>query len=633
MSPPATRPVNVLLVMADQMRADCLQAVNPRIKTPNIQRLVDRGILFTRAYAPTPVCLPCRTSVLTGQYPSTHGAMHNECTLPRDHPSTIAAEFTRAGYYTHVIGKSHFNSMHDPASPEGTPHVFNHEFFRGWHGPWYGYTHADISVGHSTERVAASMHYGAWLADRGVDIERYFGTTGYADHGPWDLPEEHHASTWVADTAIAAIDRSLAAGQPFFLSVNFPDPHNPCMVPEPWASMYDPDAIPVHGFVEGEREAFASKPPFYAEIVSPGGWHPSDPDLPGSCNVSSLRWTPREVQENAAAYYGMVSLLDKHLGRVLDKIEAEGLLDSTLVIFTADHGDFLGDHGMWWKSLVGFEEAMHVPLVASWPGHLPRGATSDALHSLVDLPATILSLAGLPVPRSYEGIDQRAGWEDPARAIRNHVVVEERPYDTPFTLRVIITPAHKLCFYAHRPYGELYDMQADPRQLRNLWDDPACQPLKLELIGKLLSHEVTKRSPEPNATPRFLASLPPGVDSRHGFFMHHGKLVAGAGDVLAMLVPASRFGTSLIEVPLAEILEDVTGARVSIETGTVPVGRTGTLEVSKDGRLSLVAAGRVVVTLAELLGGTAGNDVVIAGWPVPAVDGVRSFAIRVVTVG
>ncbi len=635
MKPPGT-PTNVILITADQMRADCIQAVNPHVKTPNIQRLVDNGILFKRSYAPTPVCLPCRSSLVTGQYPSTHGAMHNECTLPKEYPSSVASEFTKAGYYTHIIGKSHLNSMHDQASPEGSPHVFNYGYFRKWHGPWYGFTNADISVGHSTEGVAASMHYRAWLIDHGVDIKRYFGNTAYTAYGAWDLPEEFHASKWIADVTIQAIDRSIALKQPFFLSVNFPDPHNPCMVPEPWASMYDPDKIPRHGFAPGEPESFDQKPGFYKEIVSRAGaygWHPGDGDIGGSCNVSSLDWSPRQVQENAAAYYGMVSLMDKYIGKILDKLVQCGLADDTLIIFTADHGDFLGDHGMWWKSLVGFEEAMHVPLVASHPVRLPRGKRSDALHSSVDLPATMLSFAGLPVPRTFEGVDQRAAWEDPPRAIRKSVIVEERPYDKPFTLRVIINDTFKLCFYANKQYGELYNMKSDPTQLHNLWDDPAHLHVKLEMVCALLSGEITKHVPQPNATPRLLALLPPGASKRPGFFLHHGRLEASDGDALAMRISATHFGTNLIDVPMVEIIEELIGHHLSIKTSNSLQVFSGWLEASGASSLALAMDDGQIVSLATILDDIIGNDVSIAGWKEKELDGKNFFTLYIHVVG
>jgi uncharacterized sulfatase len=192
--PAMSRPPNLLLIIADQLRYDCLGVVNDRIRTPNLDRLAASGMQLSRAYPPTPVCLPCRASIITGQYPSTHGAMHNHSALPEDHAPSLGAHFTRAGYYTHFIGKSHLSSCHDPLSRESAPFILHRDYFRRWHGPWYGFEWADLAIGHTVERHAHGMHYGAWLADRGVDVDRHFGHHDYDAFGVWDLPEEHHTT-------------------------------------------------------------------------------------------------------------------------------------------------------------------------------------------------------------------------------------------------------------------------------------------------------------------------------------------------------------------------------------------------------------------------------------------------------
>jgi arylsulfatase A-like enzyme len=489
---------NILLILADQMRADCLGAVNPAIRTPALDQIAREGVLFTRAYAPTPVCLPCRASLVSGTYPSSNRATHNHAPLARGSVPFLPEILARAGYYTHIIGKSHLTSCHDPASFESAPNIHNRRFFRNWHGPWYGFERADISIGHTTELHACGMHYGVWLEERGVDASRFFGRTAYEAYGAWDLPEEHHSSRWTADVTIDAIRRAAGEGRPFYIWANFQDPHNPCMVPRPWAGMYSPDDVPRFGFKPGEPECFAGKPPFYTEILGqPGPYRarPSDPGLKGAGNVSRLDWTAREVRENAACYYGMVSLMDAHVGRVMAALDEMGLRDDTLVVFSADHGDMLGDHGLWWKSLTCYEEMMRVPMIVSRPGTLPRGARSEAIQNLVDLPATFLRAAGLEPPVEYEGADELPSWLDPSRAVREDTVVEERPYDTDFNMRVLVTPTHKLAFYAHRDYGELYDVEADPDQVRNLWADPACRDLRERLVMRLLSLEMNRRRP------------------------------------------------------------------------------------------------------------------------------------------
>ena len=493
-------PPNILLILSDQQRCDTLGVLNPKIKTPNLDRIAREGMLFERAYAPTPVCLPCRASVITGQYPSRHGATHNETQLLQTHSPLISTTLRKRGYYTHMAGKSHLSSCHDPMGAESAPHIHNRGYFRNWHGPWYGFEYADISIGHSTEAHACGMHYGVWLEDRGIDPEKYFARTAYDDFGAWDLPEEHHNSTWVADVTIEAMTRAAGRGQPFFIWANFADPHNPCMVPEPWAGMYDPESIPTFGFKPGEPASFASKPPFYMEILERSGPYaarPADPGLPGAGNVSHLGYTQAQTQRNAAAYYGMVSLMDKHIGRILDALDKSGEADNTLVVFASDHGDLLGDHGMWWKSLVCFDESMRVPMLARFPDRIPAGSRCRGFQSLIDLFPTFCDFTGVRTPRSCEGVSQREVWLGAKLAARADVIVEERPYSTDFTQRFIVTDTHKLGFYADRPYGELYDIVNDPDHIHNLWDDPRHREIKEKLIARILSHEINKGLPTP----------------------------------------------------------------------------------------------------------------------------------------
>lgn len=491
-------PTNILFLMSDQQRWDTLGVLNDAIKTPNLDRLAREGTLFERCYAPTPVCLPCRASFITGQYASTHGATWNHAGLPEDYPNLLPDSFRARGYYTHMIGKSHLTPCHDPCSKESAPFIHHREYYRRWHGPWYGFEHADIAIGHSTEKHACGMHYGAWLEDKGVDTSKYFGKTKYEQYGAWDLPEEYHNSAWTAEAVIKAMASAQKRGQPFLIWANFQDPHNPCMVPEPWASMYDPDKIPTFGFKPGEPESFANKPPFYKEVLQQPGEYackPSDKGLRGAGNVSSLAWSQRQVQENAAAYYGMVSLMDKYIGNILAALDRMGLADDTLVVFGSDHGDYLGDHGMFWKSLTVFEESIRVPLIARLPGRVRSGARTAAFTSLVDLFPTFCDFAGLPIPRACEGVSQRRVWEGAADKVREDVVIEERPYNTDFNQRILVTDRYKLAFYANRPWGELYDVQADPHNVNNLWNDPAYRDVQAGMIARILSHEMNKHVP------------------------------------------------------------------------------------------------------------------------------------------
>lgn len=499
----ADRP-NVLFLLSDQQRADTLGVQNPAIQTPHLDRLADAGTIFNRAYPPTPVCLPCRGALISGQYPSSNRAMHNHAPLRKEAFPTLPGLLSATGYRTHMIGKSHLNSCHTPGSPEAHPRIHDRAFWRQWQGPWYGFEQATLSIGHSTEKHACGMHYGVFLEENGIDPKDFFGHTPYEGYGAWDLPEEVHSSKWMADVAIDSIEKSRQDQRPFFLTVNFQDPHNPCYVPEPWASMYDPEKIPRFGFKEGEPASFETKPAFYREILQTSGPYAgqfSDPAISGAWNASHFDWEPRQIQENAAHYYGMISLMDKHIGRILDALDASGQRENTIVVFASDHGDFLGDHGLWWKEIFAFEEGTRVPMIVSWPGRIPSGAQSAALQNLVDLPTTFLTAATGRSHPYFEGVNQLPCWTGEVEKVRSQTVVEARTHDGPFNQRMLITDTHKLAVYAPHGEGELYDVEADPDHLTNLFDDPAHATLRHELMTRLLVEEMNRRHPEPNTYP------------------------------------------------------------------------------------------------------------------------------------
>jgi uncharacterized sulfatase len=498
------------LIFSDQQRWDALGVHQPWLHTPHLDRLAAEGLLVERSYAPTPVCLPSRASTLTGQYSTTHGAMHNYSYLPQDWEPMLSRDLSAAGYATHLIGKTHFSGMFDAGSLESFPRSADRGFFRDWHGPWYGFERAELSIGHSTQGEAPHMHYGVWLEERGVDIDSYFGNTPYEAAGVWDLPEEHHSSAWVAERTMSALDDRARDGRPFFIWTNFPDPHNPYYAPEPWASMYVGAEVPLPQprLCDEERSGLERKPAFYRDLQdspSPWRWRPRDPDLPLLAgNVTALDLDENALRRTIATYYAMTSMLDRYVGRILDHLDRLGLTDDTVVVFTSDHGDLLGDHGLWWKGLVSYEESMRLPFIVRAPGRVPAGRRSSALQSLVDLAPTFYDLASIPCPTGVEGRSQRQLWEG-GSALRDELIVEERPSFTPWEQRVLVTASHKLVTYAGRDEGELYDLEADPHQWVNLWADPAFRRLRESLLDRLSRH------PRGRAEPPRSPTLDPGM--------------------------------------------------------------------------------------------------------------------------
>lgn len=521
----ARRP-NILLITSDQQHWHTLGSNNPRIRTPALDRLAESGVRFDRAYCPNPTCTPTRASVITGMYPSTHGAFTLGTKLP-EHVPTIGDLLRRAGYRSSLVGKAHFQPLRstpDCHSLEAYPTLRNLDFWREFNRsgtPWYGFDHVETCRNHGDEGHAG-QHYAIWLEEQGLaDWRAYFqpradgvrdtdhdGTKaprtvagpgyGWRDHAPWQLPAALHFTTWTGLRTIAAIEYASAAQQPFFIWSSYHDPHPPYCVPDPWFSMYDPDDMQPGRFVDGEfdrmppphrmtRDRSADFGPFDVDRRGNHGYHPH-------VGVSDL-----QLRQSMATYYGMISFMDHWIGRTLDRLRELGQLENTLVVFTSDHGHFLGQHGLVAKGPFHYEDVIRVPFIASMPGTLPQGRTSGAIQSLVDLAPTFARLAGLEVPREMQGLDQLDAWRA-ASSARDHAIVENHHQQgAEVHLRTLVTDRYKLTVYRGRDWGELFDLHDDPGEVHNRFDDPASRDLRESMLRKLVDADLSR---EPSPTRR-----------------------------------------------------------------------------------------------------------------------------------
>ena len=204
------------------------------------------------------------------------------------------------------------------------------------------------------------------------------------------------------------------------------------------------------------------------------------------------------MRRSMAAYYGMISLMDLEIGHILDKLDELGIADNTLVVFTTDHGHFLGQHGLIAKGAFHYEDLLRIPMIARYPGRLPAGKVSTDLQSIIDLPATFLAAAGIAVPGAMQSQNQLKIWagEEPAR---EWVLVENRHNPTSVHLRTLITERYKITVYRSADYGELFDLEADPNELHNCWDDPSYAEVKSKMLLKFVQAEIQI---EPTRMPR-----------------------------------------------------------------------------------------------------------------------------------
>ena len=302
---------NILLITSDQQHFDTLGVTNPHIHTPSLDRLCHEGTRFDRAYCNNPVCSPSRSSIITGMYPSLHGCWTIGVKLPEDVP-TVGQTFQDSGYDSTLIGKAHFqplNSQPGSESLESHPKLRDLDFWRGFHGPWYGFNHIEIARNHADEHLVG-QHYAIWMEEKGLkNWKDYFATWpppppkpgNYWEQGrqfAWDLPPEFHYTTWTAERSIARIEQNARDKKPCFLWSRFADPHPPYLVPEPWASMYNPADMkpgqrstpPKRNIGQAMLERTQQKSPNYsdfAETPGPATAYTPISSTARTCNVRS----------------------------------------------------------------------------------------------------------------------------------------------------------------------------------------------------------------------------------------------------------------------------------------------------------------------------------------------------------
>lgn len=470
--------MNVLLITTDQQRADTLGAYGSKLgATPNLDRLAGQGSVFDAAFTQHPYCQPARWSILTGQHPRTHGVWTNGIDpTERQVADAFSTRAAAEGIHTAFIGKAHFatNGVLVPGrSPymEAAPNAL--KMPEGWQGPYMGFEHAElVELGHYPTGFGPwplGLHYGKWLARDG----RLKALQRFAKAGPWSalppkrsgpqtwncaLPEELHPTTWIADRTIHELRRSK--DKPFFMWCSFADPHHPFDPPAPWCYRYDPADMVLP---RRDREELRGKPKIqrtFSEGVS---------SLAAALNPPGGKISDRALAEVMAAYYGMVAQLDHNIGRILGELAALGLEDDTLVVFTTDHGELLGDHSMLLKGPFHYDGVVKTPLILKGP-KIPVAKRIDAPVGTIDLVPTLEELTGVAAGSRVEGesllpILKGRGDRDAVLCENDHQIWFNTHVQT------IVTREWKLNIHRGQPLGELYDRVNDPGEFRNLWGE------------------------------------------------------------------------------------------------------------------------------------------------------------------
>lgn len=447
---------NILVLMTDQHRADCLGCYgHPLLKTPHLDGLAAEGVRFTRAYTAAPQCCPARISFITGRYPHTHRVRWNNVELPADEV-TLPSLLREAGYRTAAVGKMHF-----------TPPRFNPGF--------------DEMLLAEERRLGEEDDYGRYLRQLGwherpaaKDMERFRRDFTV---GTSPLPEEQHDVAWVADRAIRFLEEQVATQAPFFLWASFIPPHTPLTPPEPYDRLYDPDEVPMPRRVAGELE---QKPAPQGEKAYKQGFATASDET---------------IRLNISHYYGLITLIDTHIGRIIERLGSLGLAKDTVVVFISDHGEMLGDHWQLRKGQYLYEGNTRIPLIFRLPDGDGAGRSLGHFANTVDVMPTLLDLAGLPAPQGVQGRSllpllrgEEVPWQD---AVFSELGPDDR------RVKMVRTADWKLVYYWPSGEGELYHLTDDPDEFNNLFARPVCGAVQRELERRLLDWMIETADTKP----------------------------------------------------------------------------------------------------------------------------------------
>jgi len=454
---------NILYIFSDQHRGDAMGCVgHPVIKTPNLDRLASQSVTYTQCHTNCPLCMPSRASMMTGQYVREHGIWSNDLNCnPEEVPSHVR-NIRDAGYHTAQIGKTHL------------------------------YTHGGANIGHSRDKIPVlnawgfddthELHgplasirsdspYTDYLAEKSLlklhreKTEEYRTLWSAGKAKPWEepacpLPTEDHLDSYTGQTTADWI-RNYNGDKPFYMQVLFPGPHDPFDSPQEYRDMYDPKDMPT-GILEWPQEP---RPPYVDFVIRWSGLY----DM-----------TPEQQQILQTYYYSKMTLVDHYIGEILNALEESGQADNTWVIYNSDHGEMAGDHMMSHK-IVFYDAAVRVPLIVRPPGGVD-GWQTEALKDILDVTASMVDLANATPLENSAGesiISQvQAGPDaDGAQKGKDAVISEVLGHT------MVFDGKHKLAVETQSETPvELYDVENDPNEINNRFQDPDLVNVSQNLI-------------------------------------------------------------------------------------------------------------------------------------------------------
>ncbi len=471
---PSRRP-NVLILMSDQHRPEYMTiAGNGTVPTPEIDRIAQRGVRFTNAICPYPVCAASRASLMTGLYPHTTGVINNRDRLAWT-TRTIAHTFADAGYLTGLIGKMHFND----------PHTRGFQYRLGFND-WFQYLGPKVQLfANEIANHTTGPQFFDTVNDDGSGLPELPALWDkWKGKGPWagrvermplgqgaQLDAEDSIDAFVARESIRFIgEASRMPRRPWLLVAGFLRPHPPLHPPREWAAKYPPSAmkVPATGDLSRYPQHIQQKAARYQRLGA------------------------ERLRDAISGYQGNLAYLDSCVGKVFRAVEASGLADNTIVVYTSDHGEMNGDHGLFGKFCM-FRHSIGVPLIVSWPKQLPTGKVSSALTEYFGLYPTLTELCGLPQP---QGLEARSF----ANSIRTPDVAGPEAMYAEYNLRTrqdcyMVATREWKYVWNFGDTAELYDTASDPEENRNRAGEPGVAKIEREMKDRLYAHYDPERNP------------------------------------------------------------------------------------------------------------------------------------------
>ncbi len=477
---------NVIVIMADQLKATALKAYgNEFCDTPSLESFAQNGVVFRNAYTPHPLCVPARISLWTSQYSHTHGARNNETLMPRDAIHAFKL-WKQEGFRTGLIGKNH---------------CFEHETDLSLFDVWCEINHSGLPKGYQT---------------KGMDWVRPIDSIEKAHHTRRNMPQlssrlhcatteyplDDYSTRLIASQTIEFLEENKK--NPFALWVSFPDPHPPYEVPKKYIDMFPPEKIKLPRWDEAEFEKAPERNRVLHEILG------------------IEKEKAEDIYEVIGTYYAMVRFIDDEIGRILNSIEDLGLKERTIVVFCSDHGDFIGEHMMINKGGLFYDCLTRIPLLVSWPGHIKGGQVDDSMVSLIDVVPTLFRLQEIQIPWGMQGVPlptitdtkpaaaafseygsggppfKLSDLERLPKPYGRHTLLETLKWREAEGRRKMVR-THKWK-YVYDPMGdkdELYNLESDPWELKNVIDNKENREIVAEMRLMLLEWSIKTEDTHP----------------------------------------------------------------------------------------------------------------------------------------